>query len=90
MALDKDLKKEDASYSWSCPYCDKVGYTQWNKSCYYQLTEHCQEEHLEETFKVLIAQLMKISEQGKKNMIRHNWGIFNNYIQDIKNAPDTN
>ena len=83
MSLDKDLNKEDASYSWSCPYCEKVGFTQFNKSCYYQLVEHCQEHHLNEAFDAVINRLKRATDKGKKQMIDNHWGVFNKDIKDL-------
>jgi hypothetical protein len=86
MSLDKDLNKEDASYSWNCPHCDKVGFTKWNKSCYYQLVEHCQEEHLEEAFTAVLDRLKRLTDKGKKEMINSHWAVFNKDIKDLNSV----
>lgn len=84
MSFDTVKNKEDANYSWSCPHCDKVGFTEWNKSCYYQLVEHCQKHHLDEAFDVVIAHLKRLPDKGKKQMINNYWGVFNKNIKDLK------
>jgi len=89
MSKDINIPKDKANYSWKCPYCDKQGFTEWNKSCYYQIIEHCQEEHLEQSFDDLIKILKKQSPEFKKNMLNSQWNVFSGHIRRInKTEPN--
>ena len=75
---------DTATYSWSCPHCEHVGYTKWNKSCYYQLTEHLQKNHLELAFNDVIEAIKRMNKKGKENTINNNWGILRKNIKELK------
>ena len=71
---------EDANYSWRCPYCDKEGFTKWNKSCFYQIVDHCKKEHLDLTFTRITE---RHTFKGKEKMLDNNWGFFNSCVKTI-------
>jgi hypothetical protein len=66
---------------WKCPYCEESGEDEWSKPCYYRLSRHLQENHLEEAFRDLVNRYTDI---GKAQLIDNHWEVIGESIIRIE------
>ena len=85
MTLDIKVKRESSNYYWQCPYCESKGLTKYNKSCFYQLVEHCKKHHLNVTFENIVNNKTRVQ---KSNLIDANWGFFGKNIKTLEDSTN--
>lgn len=67
---------------WRCPYCGETGCTNSNKSSYWRLRDHINEEHLQEHFEYTLKAMDQWSDKKKKRFVDDNWWSFGRGVRD--------